>query len=491
MYRIFKKLVTLCFVISGFAPALQGQFRASVETSGIISSTASTPFWFQSNRHGIFTRNGSQFLTRFQFHGKSKTSEHLSFLYGADMIARPGIASTLSFNQGYLKIQSYGFEFASGRFYTTSPFYDELLGLGPLGVSSNASPIPQIRLGLPEWAPLPLTNRFVHIQAHLAHGWLGSRRYTESVLLHEKAMYLRFGGASPFNAYGGVSHFAVWGGKNHPRYGDIPTHFQDFVNVFFSLQGDRSTPGPEQAHALGDHLGTWDFGFFLEHDDYKLHAYRQFLYEDYTNLFFKSYMDALTGISIRFSETLNIPVDRFIYEYLYTKFQAGPRESRGDKVGDGRGPYRYNENYYNHNLYRTGWVYNMRTIGNPLFTPSENNLGVLNNRIIAHHFGFVATAGSSTFTGKATFSRNYGKRCDNRVPDIGEGELFGIECVDEVVTVRERSLDQWSFLFGVETPVRLAVTDTGHTVLTLQIAYDNGRLLGDQWGALAGIRWEF
>lgn len=488
MHRVVKKLVAFIFVISGFAPALQGQFRASVETSGIISSSANTPFWFQSNRHGIYSRHGSQFLSRVQFHGNTDLSDHFSILYGADAIARPGKASTLSFNRGYLKIQGYGFELAAGRFYHTSPFYDEWLSLGSLGVSGNASPVPQIRLGLPEWTPLPLTNKFVHIRAHLAHGWLGSRRYTESVLLHEKAMYLRFGRGSQFNAYGGLSHFAVWGGKNHPRYDDIPTNFQDFVNVFFSLKGDRSTPGPEQSHALGDHLGTWDFGFFLERDDYKLHAYRQFIYEDYTNLFFKSYMDALTGISIRFSEELNIPFSRFIYEYLYTKSQAGPRESRGDRIGDGRGPYRYNENYYNHNLYRTGWVYNMRTIGNPMFTPSETNLGVLNNRIIAHHIGFVSEAGPVALTGKATFSRNYGKRCDNRVPDIGEGELFGIECVDEVITVRERSLDQWSFLLGVETPVPL--TNTGQMAFIFQIAYDNGRLLGDQWGALAGIRWE-
>lgn len=488
MYRIFKTLITLFFIVSGIASVVLGQIHTSVETAGIVSSSSNTPFWLQSNRHGIYAVHGNQLFARFQTHGETNISDNLSIFYGTDFIARPGKKSTLSFNQGYLKVQSYGLEFAAGRFHHTSPFYDESLSMGSLGISNNASPIPQIRLGLPGWTPVPFTDEFVHIRAHLTHGWLGSRRYTESVLLHEKAVYFLFGGAAPLNVYGGLTHYAMWGGKNHPTQKNIPTRFQDFVNVFFSFKGDRSTPGPEQTHALGDHMGTWDFGFFLERGEYELTVYRQFLYEDYTNLLFKSYMDALTGISIRFPKELKFPVDRFTYEYLYTKFQAGPRESRGNRAGDGQGPYRYNENYYNHNIYRTGWVYNMRTIGNPLFTPSETNLGILNNRIIAHHIGFVSAAGPVTLTGKATFSRNYGKRCDNRVPDIGEGELFGIECVDEIITIRERSLDQWSFMLGMETPLRFS--DNGDLSLIIHLAYDNGRLAGDQWGALMGIRWE-
>jgi hypothetical protein len=482
------RFALLCLISLLLTAGLRAQTASSVEMSAIVSSSERTPFWLQSNRFGIYSRHGSQLLVRGQHHDRHELGGSLSVSYGADLIGRPGEASTLTFNQGYLKIGGYGFELAAGRFHNTSPNHDEELSSGSLGISRNASPIPQVRFGIPDWTPVPFTNEFAQVKAHLAHGWLGSRRYTSDVLLHEKVFHLRLGGDFPLNLYGGIAHYVKWGGSEHPSGFDIPVRWKDYASVFFGRQGDDQTPGPQQAHTLGDHLGAWDLGILLELDEYDIHLYRHFPFEDGSNLMFKSYMDALTGISVSFPERLNLPVDRILYEYLYTKFQAGPRESRGERVDDGLGPYRYNENYYNHHFYRTGWVYNRRTIGNPLFTPAENNLGVVNNRIIAHHIGFISTPSDGwKLTGKATFSRNYGKRCDNRVPDLGEGELFGIDCVDEVITIGVRSLDQWSFLAGIEAPITFLNRREWSAVL--EFAFDNGRLAGDQFGALFGLRW--
>lgn len=486
MSRYYKTVSIFFLIILGIFSCAEGQTRTSFETSTIISNSNTTPFWFQANRSGIYSRGGNQFLTRLQAHRKSELSDRFDILYGADLIARPGRNSTLSFNQGYFKAHVFGLEFAAGRFHNISPISNADLSLGSLGISGNATPIPQLKIGLNKWQPLPFFDNFVEISGHISHGWLGSRRYTEDVLLHEKVFHAKFGGDGSFNMYGGLAHYAKWGGNNHPSGRDVPTRFRDFFAVFFSLEGDEDTPGPEQAHALGDHLGAWDFGFQLELNDYEIHAYRQFPYEDYSNLFFKSYMDALTGISVQIPDYVKFPANQILYEFLYTKFQAGPREAR-ENPDDGQGPYRYNENYYNHYFYRTGWVYQMRTIGNPLFTPSPENLGILNNRIIAHHIGIISAFSQSKLTGKATFSRNYGKRCDNRVPDIGEGELFGIECINEVETVRERSIDQWSFYLGIDTPVPFL--SRNDFIVRIQVAYDNGRLAGDQVGTLFGIKW--
>src|SRR5690625_7444573 len=92
-------------------------------------------------------------------------------------------------------------------------------------------------------------------------------------------------------------------------------------------------------------------------------------------------------------------------------------------------------------------------MGSPLFLVNMDNLSIINNRIVAHHAGIEADVGEIVVKGKITFSRNYGRRCDNRFPeDIGEGEIFGIECTDVVNTSGGRRLDQWSFLAATEFP---------------------------------------
>ncbi|MCC5941018.1 MAG: hypothetical protein JJU37_05700 [Balneolaceae bacterium] len=489
-------LLALLFFVSFTSGAAQTQTHTSFETSALISSEGTTPFWLQSNRYGMYSQNGSQFFTRFQYHSSIDDLGPFDILYGADLIARPAINSTINFNQGYLKLRAYGFELAAGRFHNTSPLHDEELSMGSLGVSANANPIPQVRIGLYDWTSIPFTNDFIEIRGHLSHGWLGSRRFTDDVLLHEKVGHLRVGGDLPVNLYGGLAHYAKWGGNNHPVDGDIPARLSDWWNVFFALGGDEFTPGAEQAYALGDHLGAWDLGFYLNLDDVNVKVYRQFPLETKDNLKFKSPQDALTGISFEFSENVRLPFDRFLYEFLYTKFQDGARRPNivnGRNCVENPDPticrdnYRGNEDYYNHGLYRTGWAYNFRTIGNPLFILNEENLGIVNNRIVGHHVGFVSTFGDVQLTGKATYSRNYGKYCDNRIPDIGEGELFGIRCENIVDTIGGRMIEQWSFMASSVIPLNLS--ELPNLSLLFELAFDNGALVGDQFGGLIGIRW--
>ena len=145
-----------------FQPA-EAQHRTSIESAALISSGNETPFWFQSNRNGIYSPDGNQFLFRIQSYRSFDLSSSISAEVGADLIARPGPSSALYFNKGFLKLKGYGFELAAGRFNTNSPIHNETLSMGSLKVSRNAIPIPQIRFGLTDWTNLPLTNGFVGV----------------------------------------------------------------------------------------------------------------------------------------------------------------------------------------------------------------------------------------------------------------------------------------------------------------------------------------
>ncbi len=482
--KVIPSTVLLCLCISLLAGLSEKTKAQSIETTidvtGVISSSGTTPFWIQSNRHGIYSNSGSQLLTRLQAHGSTHLFENpdFTFRYGSDLIARPGPDHTLSFNQGYVQLNYYGIELSGGRFHNNSPVHDSKLGMGSLGVSGNAVPVPQVRLGLPEWTGLPFTNNFIQIRGHASHGWLRGERYTDNVLYHEKIGHARIGGDFPLNLYGGIAHYAKWGGQNNPEFGDLPSEFTDFWRVFFALGGDEETaPAVEADYMLGDHLGTWDFGFFLELDKIYIKFYRQHPLETKDNLKLKSLQDALNGLSFRFDESLGLPIRGITYEFMYTKWQDGPRVENilddGTRCSEEpercRDPFQGNENYYNHHIYRTGWATHGRTIGNPLFrvsnTPIENLVdGIDNNRIIAHHIGVDSQIGHSQLIAKMTASRSFGTRNDPF----------------------SEPANQLSVGLQSQTPITFF---NQPMILLTDFAFDNGDLFGSQFGMVFGIRW--
>jgi hypothetical protein len=473
-------LITFLILLSGqFSITIAQSLDTTIDVIGVGSSSGQTPFWIQSNRFGRYASDGSYAFTRLQLHGSTDSDSFGPFdlLYGADLLARPGSQSTLSFTQAYLKVRAYVFELSGGRFQNTSPIHDEALSMGSLGVSGNAVPIPQIRVGIPEWTGIPLTNNFIQIRAHLSHGWLEKDRYTKSPLYQEKVGHLRFGGDFPLNIYGGLAHYAMWGGKDNPAYGDLPSGFSDFFRVMIGVGGDERAPDVEADYLLGDHLGAWDFGFFLELNTVKINFYRQLPLETKDNLKLKSLQDALNGLSIRFDESLNLPIKGLTYEFLYTKWQDGPRIE--NVLDDGtrcfefpercRDPFQGNENYYNHSIYRVGWATQGRTIGNPLFRTANTPVaklvnGIDNNRIVAHHIGIETAVLATQIITKFTVSRNYG---------IRENPF-------------ETPINQLSV--GILTKRSVTIFDQP-MVLLADVALDSGDLFGSQFGASFGIRW--
>jgi len=464
--NLFFKSVIILLAFSLLPILTEAQLKTpeiSITTYGLVNSSDSTPFWLQSNRYGMFSSGGSQFLTRVQAQSTdNQLSNNLTLSYGADFIARPVSQSAAWFNQAYLRLDAWNLFLQAGRFHNKSPIHSEELGMGALGVSGNSTPIPQIRFGLSDWTPLPFSKGFIKTKLHIAHGWLGSDRYTKDVLYHEKVIHLRFGGDFPLNVYGGMAHYALWGGNNNPEYGDLPSRLSDFSRVFRAVGGDDRAPTTERQLLLGDHLGGWDLGLFLELDAVDLKIYRNFPLESRHNLQLKSFQDALTGIDVIFVEPSVLGLKNFVYEYLYTKWQAGPRT--GQPGFENSGTPGGNRNYYNNGVYKTGWSYYGRTIGNPLFLPGDDNLGIVNNRIVAHHLGVLFEQKAVTWQLKTTYSRNYGTWREPYAP--GRRQI--------------------SYLIGAQIPVIVEALPS--LILSTEIAIDRGDLFGSQTGVLAGVK---
>lgn len=462
----------------------QRTFTYGIELLGTGSSGDYVPFWLYSNRHGTIDYNSPGSNAILQFHKNLTDSSGFDYGFGTTFVGRYSEDETIFFSELYGTLSYGAFQLKAGRYYETLGTTDESLSMGSLAISPNATPMPKIALGIPNYTDVPLTQGFVELKAEIAHGWFEEDRQIKSPWLHQKYAYLRFGGDFALHPYVGLTHQATWAGTGRrPVEGDLDDSFADFWRVFFAYgaEGEDNSDG-EVAYTLGDHRGVWDFGFNLSLADIDFLVYRQYIYNDKDGLKLKN-PDQLTGLSIQLPNQNQQLVTGILWEYMYTKEQSGPIPPPGNMRGGPGG----RDNYYNNYLYRTGWTYFGRTIGNPLFLNAydpqlgivsndqvdpNKRYGIVNNRIVAHHFGIEGQF-SEVFDYKllATWSRNYGLYYDQ---DLFEREGLRTDFIDNP--------EQWSFL------AKFSYQPFDPLKLNLSLAGDVGELYEDRIGVMFGIQ---
>jgi hypothetical protein len=121
-------------------------------------------------------------------------------------------------------------------------------------------------------------------------------------------------------------------------------------------------------------------------------------------------MDGLYGISFILKK--HSLIDHILIEILSTTNQSGEPPVFTDPSNPR--PPGYNDNYFNHWLYRMGWSYQEMGIGNPLITSPalsdfKNNLEYFNNnRVRAYHAGVSGKTDFMNYMFLCTFSHNFG-----------------------------------------------------------------------------------
>lgn len=440
--------------------------------NAFAGSSESLPFWLTSNRNGLVRDARSTGFLRVAAHTPLRGDKLFDYEIGADLAGYPAGGSELLVNQLYGRIKAGPFQAYAGRISETHGIHNASLSSGSLGWSTNSLPMPKVGLSIPDWTPVPLTRNFIEIKGHIAHGWFEENRFVANPYLHEKTLYGKIGGESVFNFYGGIMHYVVWGG-NSQRHGPLPGGFNDFFSVLLATGGDEDALPGEQDYMLGDHLGAWDFGFFINLEDYRIKAYRHFPLETKDNLKLKSPQDGLLGLHLQLPG--NGIITGILYEHLYTMWQDGPRVLDEGNWRDGQ---KGRENYYNHGIYRSGWTYQGRTIGNPLLLATPNTAdgsrGIENNRVIAHHIGLEGNATpSTTWRTILTLSDNHGRWGSVENPLWDESyKYYG-------------GLQQFSYLTEINTQLPWHQ----NLYLNASVAGDLGEVYENRLGMMVGISW--
>lgn len=388
-------------------------YSAGVTVSASSGSTA--PFWFTSNRYGLGTDNTKYGYIRASI-GRDAMADSLrrwKVGYGADLVAAHGMSSNFVVQQLYADVQWRKLRLTVGQKELPLELKTQALSSGAMTSGVNARPLPQIRLGYPDFAPLKFAKGWLAMKGHIAFGWYadgvwqrhfnnGNRwsPYTRHSKYHSKAGFVQVGNKDKFpllltcgletsSQFGGeawnLSDRADHDDPNFSSYQNLNDGLKNYWHAL-TFSGSDVNDG-DYNNVAGNHLGSWHLRLDYEGKSWKAAFYMEHFFEDHSQLFWQyGWKDMLYGAE------LTLPSNRFlsavVYEHLGTMDQSGPIYH--DKSDNLNVQISGLDNYYNNHIYGA-WQHAGFVMGNPLLLSplysKTGSLSVLHNRIRAHHIG--------------------------------------------------------------------------------------------------------
>jgi len=423
---LFTLMLTL-----GIHQQARAEWNDSIRYRGEVNATFAagdmTPFWLVDNQYGLSSvkpNNGYVRLSAFHDLDKEK---RFSWGAGVDLAGAWNFTSPFIIHQLYGEVRYRCLNALIGSKEIPGCFNNTRLSSGNLLFSNNSRPIPQVRLGIFDYADIWGTRGWLGIKGYLAYGaytdgrWMSSwvqpgSKQSKGVLYHSKGLWLRNGNPSkfPLTLEVGIEMAAQFGGTHITDKGEhikMPHDLLAWLKAFVPYKGGEGTPGGEQANVQGNMVGSWNFCLnYVPFDGkWSIKAYFEHYFEDHSMLYkdFR-WRDGLWGVEAKLPK--NRIVSNIVYEFLHMKDQSGPiLWNETDKI-----PIQVSglDNYLNHYIY-PGWQHWGMGIGNPLcLSPifNEDHLMFLRStRVIGHHIGFEGQPCDEIgYRVLASYTRNWG-----------------------------------------------------------------------------------
>lgn len=345
---------------------------------------------------------------------------------------------------------------------------------GDLTWTGNAMSFPGYNLKS-GWIDIPRTRQRLAFKFNFGDYGLWDNRFVKHTLLHSQSLYVRAALTRKLTLTAGMEAWAQWGG-NSPLYGRQPRSFQDYLKILIGAGGGDDATESDRINALGNHLGRELIRLDWEEENWHVTFQHDRPFDDGSGIGFQNFPDAVNTLHFSFKDKDRWFSD-FLVEFIYTKWQSGTRHERPatpeelkkhpDKPIHIIGGC---DDYFNNGEYRSGWTYNGRTVGLPLFFPFPKDMngitqGVINNRIVAWNAGAGGKIAKLVpYTVKITYSRNFGRY---RAP-------FSTMC------------QQVSGAFEFSLPHRIIRKTTG---LSFGLYADKGSLYPDAAGLTVRMTW--
>ncbi len=395
-------------------------------------SKGNTPLWLNANRYGLSSleeKNG--YLRASAVHElkpfDSEDEKPFDYGFGLDVAGAYGYTSTLVVQQAYGELRWLRGKLTVGSKEYPLELRDNQLSSGVQTLGINARPVPQVRVALDEFWPIPGTKGMLNLKGHIAYGmmtdtqWqkdftLEQSKYVENALYHSKAGYVRIGkDDDPLSLTLGCEMVTMFGGTTYLRSDgkmiaiENKAGLKGLWNAFLPTGGGGEVVESMYQNVSGNMLGSWLARLDYKTDYWTTGIYLDHFFEDQSGMFFLDYdgygkdsewtlkkdrrffmydlKDMQFGID--WKKKLSSWLDSFVFEYLYTKYQSGPiYHDHTPEIPDHVCGV---DNFYN-NYMQAPYQHWGQVMGNPLYLSpiynDDNLLEVKNNRFAAYHFGF-------------------------------------------------------------------------------------------------------
>ena len=392
--RVLYRLTTLLLLVaSPLAAKTINELHYRFESSGIASSGEHSPFWHTSNHQGLPSVKTNNGYMRHAVLGSMYNSNGWFFDYGVDIGAGVGLERNLFTHQLYINVVYKWLGMSAGMKERCSDKNPQLSS-GSLTWSGNSKPIPEIRVGIPEYVRIPIWGKWFSVKGYLGYGrmtddaWrkeneVGS--YTNGILFHSKSLFIKFGdeerlpllftlGLEMNNLFGGVRYVG-----NSIR--EMPSDATAYWTALFPFNKIE-----QQGANDGDNLGSWHLNLDYIVSDWHIGAYYEHFFEDHSSMlgieykyntdgkkdfifygFRRNWMDGLFGIEVNAPEGVRF-FRNAVFEFMNTRGQSGSichsaaHNTEGMSVIeeiDGR------DGMYNHYIYDS-YTHHGYAIGNPV-----------------------------------------------------------------------------------------------------------------------------
>jgi len=418
-----KLRLPLLFIILSLSSlnAQNIELSGSATATGLVSSSDELPFWFHSNKRGRIDET-TNISTLINGSATYNLSEKAKLVAGVGLLYYDGYSDKIQFDESYLKLENSWLDAYVGRKQRTE-LYDGLSATNEnILWSLNSRPLLGVSLK---------TNRTIYLLKSAGVGFDASieefitddeDRYVKDTRIHHKSFHLVFDKFEKFQLKIGLQHFVEWAGTS-PIYGDLPSDFKAYTDVFLGQEGNDNVEG-EEINALGNQMGSYEIYLNTIVSHYNVQLLYNHLFDDGSGRVLANTPDGRYGIFIEDQDKGNW-IDSFMYELYYTKNQ-----SKNSPTTDGR------DNYFNNNLYQSGWTYEHRVLGVPFITLDSDRFRIINNTVLVHHFGISGIAFEKLpYKLLSSYRLNYGAKGDSTLDNTILSTYLGLKVWQNVVDV--------------------------------------------------------
>lgn len=439
-YRIYILAFCLMFLASFSADAQTG-WSVQWESNAFLNGGTGEylPFWQRTGHSGVLPYTSSAVLTA-GADLKYKAGNEIYFETGTNLVSQAMTASPWT-SGGVNGIVDRLYVSAGWRMLHLDvgmkPRQRELGDLsltgGNIVFSGNTRNMPGVN-AWSDWIWFEKGHWF-GIRGNFAHYQMIDSRYIRGAMIHNKSFAFKVALGRKVDFEAGLDHWAQWGGVS-PAAGGRPSSFNDYLRVILGKQGGSDATLSDQQNALGNHLGREYVRLTWRAESFDMVFQYDMPFEDGGQIIKSQPMpDGVYTVKFAFNDRTRFITD-VLYEFASTTWQSGPVHDRPATEEEmtkdyGKDVYWQNpehhyygrivpgglDNYFNNSEYRSGWTYYGRPICMPLmipFAPAEDGttLGIVSNRVRAHHVGVKGLAWKLPYAFKATYSSNWGRYSD-------------------------------------------------------------------------------